>query len=377
MKTQINSSFIIIELLIFILTVFLSACDRSEALDPVVNVSVSTMTIKAGEEFTLTISHNTNALCVYTGDSTHNYLRSAAYLLLGKTDQNLQDSLLRPMNTDISTKLFDFTTMPLTSTTLLNDDAKVTNIVKNINLFPLATDADLTEDSGKVVLRLQATPNNWARALRVYPNFKLGQNKTCVTRLRFLNTNQVTKVGASWIPLVTAKPVPMKIITRISGIAVGETTPSDFLVNTLSDYFVMTPDTAYQNRTFDLTDFITAWEASTLKKMSILHGIQFFYSGSGTAAYDGKVLIQSITVGGQSISPFDLGVNLPVLDNTGVSTYKYTYSKPGNYNITVLGTNYSNKIYSGNGYQTNRGNINGNEYNSITKTVVVPITIVP
>jgi hypothetical protein len=111
--------------------------------------------------------------------------------------------------------------------------------------------------------------------------------------------------------------------------------------------------------------------------MSILHGIQFFYSGSGTAAYDGKVLIQSITVGGQSISPFDLGVNLPVLDNTGVSTYKYTYSKPGNYNITVLGTNYSNKIYSGNGYQTNRGNINGNEYNSKTKTVVVPITIVP
>ena len=364
---------------LFCLSLFFSSCDRSsDALDPSVSVTVSSNTVKIGDEITVIVKQNTNSLSIYTGDTTHNYLRSADYLLKGKSNQDLQNSIYAPLDPNSVSMKFDFSTNLLTASTLLNGLAAVTDINKNVSLFPLSTDADLTQDNGNVVLRLQASPGNWVRALRIFPNMKIGGNKTCVTRLRFLNTNEVNKVGNTWVSLVNSKPAPMSIVTRISGIAVGETTPSAFLVNSVGTTasYMMTPDTTYQNQSVDLTPYITDWETQTGKHLDKIAGIQFFYSGSSSVAYNGKVLIQSITVGGLAYLNFDTGISLPVLDNGGVVSFKYKYSTPGVYNITVIGTNYSYKNYSGNGYQSSRGdNINANEYNSNTKSVIVPITI--
>lgn len=408
------NSMIVLFLGILQLAVF-TACKNTEAPDPSISVSLSSNTVKVGEPVTITIHQNTNNVCIYTGDSAHNYMNSAAYLLAGKSEQDLKNGVFLAYDSMGVVKTLDFNTI---SDPKLGGVASVVKVDSKGAYIaaPGKMDATLVKDTakiggnGKTVLSLRCTPRAFGgplnQGLEVYPMMVLHQNKRCVIRLRFSTPTILATANSAidslWKPITNGIIPLLYINTKITAVDEGvvPSIPTSMSLSKQTDPSIV-PQTLtsviagqyYQDLSFDLSSIVTDWEVHNIDpktskpkvdpitklpvKMGMLTGIQFLFYGSKSAAFEGTVFVESVTVAGKDM-PFDLGVNLPVSDNSGVLTYKHSFSKPGTYNVTVLGTSFGDKKYSGNGYQTYRGdNINASEYGVKYKNVTVPITVTP
>ena len=368
---------------------FFTACDNTDAIDPIVTISSSKATVKVGEMVEISIKHNTNNVSIYTGDSTHNYLNSAAFLLYGKNNQNLKENIFLPTDPYGVVSKADFTT--ITDGKLTGIGSVVTVVKLKVVGYPAPTfvlDTAKVGGNGKNVLFLKVSPKAAPavnQGLQVYPNLTLRQFKLCVVRLRFsedtlLQENSITKVWSVMSGLIPK----LNIGVRIDALAVGETDVTksskyaDLVPGVVEASLIsLIPSTKYQDFSFDLSRYVLDWETRYKKDMGKLLGVQFYFHGGSNPGFEGNVYIESVTIGGK-VMPFDMGVSLPVLDSKGVLTYKHSYSKPGIYSVKAIGSTYGSKQYSGNGYQTYRGdNINENEYNRKFKVDSTVITVLP
>ena len=71
------------------------ACNEEEAPSLHISASADKTEVKVGEPVTFSIRHNAMAVSIYTGDDGHDYKSSAYYLLLGKTNDDLQNNNYR------------------------------------------------------------------------------------------------------------------------------------------------------------------------------------------------------------------------------------------------------------------------------------------
>jgi hypothetical protein len=390
MKTTLKIKSMKVLFLTLIQLAVFSACNRAEAPDPSISVSLSSSTVKVGVPVTITIHQNTSNVTIYTGDSANNYMNSAAYLLAGMSEQDLTKSVYLPYDSLGVFQKIDFTSMSdpklggLGSVVTVNSSG--TPIAKpNATLI---VDTAKVGGNGKTVLSLAVSPRTTAlnQGLQVYPNMLLRQNKLCVIRLRFSTSNLLFSIDkkATWNPITTSVVPNLNIATKITAAAIGAPiTQTSLMSDALPTSIVpgsltaIVPGQYYQDLSFDLSNFVIDWETYYKKSMGILTGIQFLFYGTTSAAFEGTVYVESVSVAGKTMA-YDMGVNLPVLDGSGVLTYNHSFTKPGTYNVTVLGTSFGGKSYSGNGYQTNRGdNINATEYAVKYTNVTVPITVTP
>jgi len=366
---------------------FFTACDNTDAIDPIVTISSSKATVKVGEMVEISIKHNTNNVSIYTGDSTHNYLNSAAFLLYGKNNKNLKENLYLPTDPYGVVSKADFTT--ITDGKLTGIGSVVTVVNSKVVGYPAPTFVVDTENevgNGKNVLSLKVSPKAAPavnQGLQVYPNLTLRQFKLCVVRLRFSEDTLLQKVNNVWSVMSGLIP-KLNIGVRIDALAAGETDVAksskyaELVPGVVEASLIsLIPSTKYQDFSFDLSRYVLDWETRKKKDMGKLLGVQFYFHGGSKPGFEGNVYIESVTIAGK-VMPFDMGVPLKVVDSNGVLTYKHSYSKPGTYSVKAIGSTYGSKQYSGNGYQTYRGdNINENEYDRKFKVDSTVITVLP
>ncbi len=350
---------------IIISCVSLIGCDRYD--DPVVDnltASASSYVVKVGEKVDFSISHyNTvDNLVIYTGDEGHEYNLSSDYLLTGLTNEQLADSIYRKPN-------------PLIRK--FSQDLSNLEAIPNTIEYPNMELVDDALTPGKKVLKVQLFPNDWGKVLKVYPRVGVGaENQNFTINLRFDSNDLFKKVGADWVKGSTK--TNFRVVTEV----IGKTSDGNVVwlfdqnaPNSLWYANVLTPSKAYFSQTINLTKWIANWEAKNKLKLQTIECITMKFVGDDNAAYKGDIFISNMTLGVDGYYPFATGTGLPIVNGTGKSTHSYTYRKPGNYNVTIIGSSNSSKNYKNDGYQSGRNNISGDEYKFGIQKYTIPIEV--
>ena len=299
------------------------ACNEEEAPSLHISASADKTEVKVGEPVTFSIRHNAMAVSIYTGDDGHDYKSSAYYLLLGKTNDDLQNNNYRPIDPEITPYNCNFADTPAGSTSITDNLAEVVN--KKLNLR-MRFDKDILGDVSS------------------------GEQRPDITTFQ--------------------------VVIRLGGIGVGETEVI-FRDETVWDIY-WNPNTAFTDYSVDLSSVIDAWQGATGKTMGTLSYIQILFTPSNNAGYLGDYYIASASYGDIDYIPFSTGQSLNINDNSGILKYQYTYTQPGNYQVVVIGTNTSMKNYSDSGYKDNVGNnIHASEYDYNTQFSTIDITVRP
>ena len=190
------------------------ACNEEEAPSLHISASADKTEVKVGEPVTFSIRHNAMAVSIYTGDDGHDYKSSAYYLLLGKTNDDLQNNNYRPIDPEITPYNCNFA------------------------------------------------------ALRLHTDAKLGTNKKLNLRMRFDKDILGDVSSGEQRPDITT----FQVVIRLGGIGVGETEVI-FRDETVWDIY-WNPNTAFTDYSVDLSSVIDAWQGATGKTMGTLSYIQ-------------------------------------------------------------------------------------------------------
>lgn len=349
---------------IIISCVSLMGCDRYDAAEVSLTANASTNIVHVGDTVDFTILHNNvENLVVYTGDQGHEYLSSSDYMLAGLTKEQLSDSIYRVPNPLVRRFSLDFSALD-----------SIPNTIEYPNM-------ELVDDSlapGNKALKVQLFPDDWGKVLKIYPRVGVGsENQDFTMNLRFETKDLFKKVGTSWVTGSTK--ANFRVVTEV----IGKTADGKIIwvfnqgsPNSLWYNNVFTPAVTYFNQTINLTKWIANWEAGNKQKLQTIECITMKFVGDANAAYQGNVYISNMTLGIDGYYPFATGVSLPISNGTGQKKYSYTYSKPGKYNVTIIGSGNSSKNYKDDGYQSDRNNISGDEYKYNLKYVTIPIEVV-
>ncbi len=354
-----------------IITLFLLAGCESEAPEADFNVSIDKTSVAVGEAVTLSVSHGENQLIsVYSGDEGHNYQNSADYILQGKTEQQLRDSIWRPVDPDIYPFICNLGKSEVGSSSVADNLVEVRDANSGNNL--LNSEAQIINDAGigQNVLKITSThPNWWYQAIRVNTNMKLGSNTTMTLRMRFdkdylqdVNSGEISKT-------ITTFPV----VIRLGGIAKGESEVT-FSNNTVWDIY-WSPNQAYTDYTVDLSRIITEWQNATGKTMEKLAYAQFLFTASGSIGYVGDFYLQNVSYSNYDFLPFDTGESISTANRSGESTYSHAYTQPGTYRMVVIGSSVSGKNYNGSYTDNPADKISKDEYNYNTVVKTFDITV--
>lgn len=357
---------------LLVMTMFIS-CSKEEAPSLHISVGADKTQVKVGEPVTFTIRHNAMALSIYTGDEGHDFQTSTHFLLQGKTNEELQNNNYRPLDSEIIPYRCDLSDTQAGATTIADNLAEVRNAGTGDNL--IGSEAEIEQDASlqKNVLRITSThPDWWSQALRLNTNAKLGSNKKLNLRMRFEKDVLEDVNSGEKHPEITTFPV----VIRLGGIGAGETEVT-FNDATVWDIY-WNPSTTYTDYSVDLAAIIDAWQGATGKTMKTVSYIQILFTTNGSVGYVGNYYVASATYGDIDYIPFSVGQSFGLNDKSGVLTYQYTYTQPGNYQVVVTGTNTSMKNYSDSGYKDNVGNnIGANEYDYNSRFSTVNITVHP
>jgi len=359
-------------ILILFAAIFIS-CSDDEATETRISLQADKLEINVGDPVTFTIKHNAMTLSLFTGDEGHDYLTSAAFLLNGKTNEDLQNNNYRPVDPRVVPYNCDLSETSAGSETIKDDLLEVRDANGGWSL--MGAEADVVADPiiQKNALKvISKNPDWWYQALRFNINSRLGTNKTLTMRMRFEKDVLEDIYSGEQHPEITTFPV----VIRLGGKAAGDTdvTYSDA---TVWDIY-WNPNLAYTDYSIDLTRIIAEWQTATGKTMEELSYIQVLFTANGSIGYVGDYFVESVTYGGIDYVPFSTAQALAVNNNSGVITYQYTYTVPGTYKVVVIGSNISSKNYSGDGYKDDRGeNIGAQEYDYNTQMSTVEIVVNP
>ena len=354
-----------------VVTMLLIACSKDEQPEDVqISVTTDKNQVKVGENIQFRVQHNASAVTIFTGDEGHNYDTSAYVLLNGKTEEDIQNNVLRIADPDIKPYRADFAKAQVGVNPFLGGIFRVLNANSgdDLDIAKVVSDATINQN----VLKVTSTnPDWWNEALRLNVNSKIGSDKKLTLRMKFDKVVLEEPRSGTQRPDVETFPV----VIRLAGIPEGET---DVIFNDSSVWDIYwKPNTSYTDYTLDLARHIAAWEQGTNKKMATLSYIQILFTANSGAGYIGDYYIESAWYGGVSYFSFDTGKALPVSTNTGELIYNYTYTKTGTYKVVVVGTRNGFKDYSGKGYKEEKSTSSSNEYNYNRKTAVLEITVIP
>lgn len=155
------------------------ACNEEEAPSLHISASADKTEVKVGEPVTFSIRHNAMAVSIYTGDDGHDYKSSAYYLLLGKTNDDLQNNNYRPIDPEITPYNCNFADTPAGSTSITDNLAEVVNAGSGDNLIGSEAEIEYDESIQQNVLKITSVhPEWWYQALRLHTDAKLGTNKS-------------------------------------------------------------------------------------------------------------------------------------------------------------------------------------------------------
>lgn len=341
----------------------LTACDRYDADKVSLNVEVSNNKIKVGEVIDFTIYHeNVEKLVVFTGDEGHEYLKSSDYLLSGVSSSEIVDSIYREPNPLVRKFSLDFTKL-----------AAIPSVVE----YP---DMELVDDEKKPegkVLKLKLYPKDWGKVLKIYSRVGLGiDNQDFTIRLRFDSNDLFKKENGEWVPGSIKKN--FRIVTEV----IGKTADGEVLTvfnqgapNSLWYGNVITPSDVYFNHIVNLSKWMVNWEKANGKKMQTVEYISLKFVGDDAAAFKGDIFVTSITLGVDGYYDFATGTNIQLLNGDGKAKFSYSFSKPGKYDVTFIGVGNSMKNYEGDGYQSNRNDISGENYKYGKDIITIPINV--
>jgi len=356
-----------------LLAVSLFSCSDDEAAKTNISLQADKLEVSAGQPVTFTIRHNATAVSIFTGDESHDYLTSAAFLLNGKTNEDLQNNNYRPVDPRVVPYNCDLSETQAGSATIKDDLLEVRDANGGHSLMGSEADVVLDLALQKNALKIASkNPDWWYQAVRFNINSRLGTNKTFTMRMRFEKDVLEEIYSGEQRPDITTFPV----VIRLGGKAAGDSDVT-FSDATVWDIY-WNPNLVYTDYSVDLARIIAEWQTATGKIMEELSYIQILFTANGSVGYVGDYFIESVTYGDIDYVPFSTAHALPVNDNSGIITYQYSYATPGTYKVVVIGGNISSKNFSDDGYKDDRGeNIGANEYNYNTQMSTVEIVVNP
>lgn len=335
-------------------------------------VTADKTTVAVGEPVTLSITHNAVALSVFTGEEGHSYYNSAAYLLQGKTEDEIKSTIYREADPDIKPMEYFFDDVePGQAAT----DGLLVNVVDvNSGTSLIGSEAEFVNDplNGQTALCIESThPDWWYQALRVNLDSKLGSNQKLTLTMHFeKDILQDTYTGA---------PHPeigdFCVVVRAAGKAPG----SDEIVfndNTVWDIY-WAPSLTPQEYSVDLARVIAEWQGGTGLEMETLSYVQILFTSTGSVGYVGKIYIDKIEYGSYDYKPFDTGQSISISEGPGVIKFTHAFDKAGEYEMVVVATNTSWKHFTSDGYNNSVADkISADEYNfdREVRTVKIKVT---
>lgn len=342
-----------------------------EVAQPDLFVTADRNEVSVGEPVTLTITHNVDGLSVYSGDAGHDWYKSAAYLLAGKSEGQLRDSLYRPLNPDVRPVEYDFSDAVPGEASIGKGVVQLLHSSMGTNLVPTEGEVVFDQSIGKNVLRVNSVhPEWWYQALRINLNTALGSNKTLTLKMRF------AKEHLSEIASGAPRPdVPtFGVVVRLGGIPVGEEKVIFSEASVWDVYWA--PSLGTKSYSVDLGRIVSVWQGATGKQMGRLAYAQILFTAVGSVGYVGEYYIEGVKYGDYDYAPWDTGEGLSVGLGPGTLTYTHTFTAPGEYEMVVAGTKTSLKQYSGSGYKENLGDkISADEYSykQVTKSIKIRV----
>lgn len=349
------------------------SCNDEEADSTRISLEADKLQVNVGDPVTFTIKHNAMAVVIFTGDEGRDFQTSAAFLLNGKTNEDIENNNYRPVDPNVVPYNCDLSGTPVGAATITDDLVEVRDANGGWSLIGSEAEIILDPSLQKNVLKVVSThPDWWYQALRFNINSKLGTNKTLNIRMRFEKDILEDIYSGNQHPEITTFPV----VIRLGGKAAGDADVT-FSDATVWDIY-WNPGLAYSDYSIDLTRIIAEWQTATGKTMSELSYVQILFTSNGNIGYVGDYFVESATYGDIDYVPFSTGYVLPVNNNSGIIKYQYSYPTPGTYKVVVVGSNVSFKNYSGNGYKDDRGETLGaHEYDYNTQMSTLEIVVNP
>ena len=356
----------------FGIALFVASCTE-EAVTPSLTLTADKTTVSVGEPVTFHLLQDVQALSLYTGDAGHDYYKSGAYVLRDVTDSELSETIYRPEDTSVKRIDIDMAGSEPGSDVAAGGALEVRHATQGNNL--IGTEAAIVYDelAGQNVLRITSIrPDWWYEALRINLNSPLGTDRNLKLTMRFDYPSPSEISTGNPRPDVGASPV----VIRLAGKGAGDTEPI-FCEETVWDIFWM-PTDQYATFVVDLGRVIPAWEAASGRLMEELTYAQILFTATGNVGYVGNIYLSHVSFSDRCYKDFDYGFGISLPDGPGTIDYVYTYSEPGTYRVTAVGTNASYKNYSADGYKkTMDGQVSASEYDYARQLSEMTITVTP
>lgn len=337
----------------------LTACDKESVESVELALGANKTNVKVGEPVVFSIRSNSNNISLYTGDNGFEYENSAAYLLSGLTEEEIRNNIYRPADGEIRLYSVDLADSEIGAAQVKDNVMEIVNPGGGASLFGSNAAIVADAEDGQPVLRVSTdTKTSWSCAMKFNFDTKLGMNKRLTIRMKF-STQYLTSISDD--ATLSEEVIPFVVCIRLMGIPDGETTPvwSDQTIWTIQ----WTPSLTYTDYVVDLTSIIEAWEKAVGKKMEWISYANVLFIQNGSYAYKGDYYVKSATFGENGYLPFSTAHKVQVVNASGVTEFEYIYDTPGVYTATAVVQNNGGKIYTGDGYATDRAdNIGADEY---------------
>lgn len=335
-----------------------TACTH-EAPEISLTVEADRTTVGVGEPVTLSISHDATAgLVVFNGEEGHTYALSALNCLAGKSEAEIRNAVYRNADPMVKPTVFDFSTF--TGSEVFDANSTVTLVNAGSGDCIIPSEGQIVDtDNGKALKITSVHPEWWYQAIRVNLNTRPGANTLLKLTMRF-DKDYLTDIHSG----EPAPQVPtFMVVVRLAGRTVG----SDEVVfsdETVWDIY-WAPSTTSTDYSVDLSRIIAAWEGGTGLKMDFIDYAQVLMTTSdGAYGYIGDFWLEKVQFGDYDYIPFDTAEAIGIGAGPGHVTYTHAFSKPGNYEMTVVATSSSLKNYVNGGYKNDPSSkISADEFN--------------
>lgn len=322
-------------------------------------VTADKTTVGVGEPVTLTITHNVQGLSVFTGEEGHNYYKSAAYLLAGKTEEEIKNNVYREPDPDIRPMEYNFSDVQPGD--IPTAESLVDVISLNTGGTLVGSEAEFVKDplTGSTALCIESThPDWWYQALRINLDSKLGSNQKLTLTMHFDKELLEDTYTGEQHPEI----VDFCVVVRAGGKA-PESDEVVYSENTVWDIY-WAPSLEPKEYSVDLSRVIGEWQGGTGLEMETLSYVQILFTSTGSVGYVGKIYVDKIEYGSYDYKPFDTAEAVSLSEGPGTVKYSHQFDKPGEYEMVVVGTNTSWKNYSSDGYNNSIADkISADEYN--------------
>ncbi len=334
--------------------VLLSSCnEKYTAEQTTLTLTADKTEVQVGESVTFTFAHNAQNLTIFTGDAGHDYQNSTEVRTAEYTQEELLTNVVRDPDPDVVQYYQNFADFSSYSDLsgvfdIMNAANTTGSSVWDTNGCDIVYDSEL----GQNVIEINAiNPNLWAEYLRFYPGgddgLKIADNKRFTIRMKFAST-QLTNTSTGE---AADSDEGVQAHIRLIGHCNGGTATFN---GTTDASLRIVPSTEYTDYEFNLATIMGYWESAIGVSMDYIDNISIMLRIVSNVGYVGKYYIESATFGENGYLPFDSGQAVPVVDNSGVTEFEYTYSEAGTYNVVGFATNTSYKDYDYDGYDISR-----------------------